>query len=237
MIERCWPQRCPSLAAVSALCLQPVPLVPTRQHVSTSALERPPQSKTHAQHLRASAASPAAAEQVSAAGPDVLHICSQHPSGGHDSRQPLLGADLRPVTTAYVHLPFCKRKCFYCDFPVVAVGAAGGDSPAAANRFSDYLSLLLRELAATRRVGPRAELSTVFFGGGTPSLIPPAQLGDVLDALRVGFGIAEGAEISMEADPGRHSAHFNAQQCGVCLKSACVHVNGYLCPCAEQSCP
>ena len=202
MIERCWHRRCPSLGAVTLLHLQTVPLVPARQHFSTSAPERPPQPRTNARHLRALAVAPAAEEQVSLAAPGALSAHSQNPSGGHDSRQPLPGADPRPVTAAYVHLPFCKRKCFYCDFPVVAVGAAGADSPAAANRFSEYLSLLLREVAATRRVGPRAELSTVFFGGGTPSLIPPAQLGAVLGALRRVFGIAEGAEISMEADPG-----------------------------------
>ena len=101
-----------------------------------------------------------------------------------------------------MHLPFCKRKCFYCDFPVVAVGAAGADTPAAADRFSDYVAILTREIAATRRAGAPAELRTVFFGGGTPSLIPPALLADVLAALRRGFGIADSAEISMEADPG-----------------------------------
>ena len=212
MMERCWHRRCPSLAAASSLCQQPAPLAagstpPSARsapslHFSISAQERPPQTKPRGQQLRALAVAPAAEVQVSTSAPGAQYANSRNPSGGQDSRQPPLGADPRPVTAAYVHLPFCKRKCFYCDFPVVAVGAAGADSPAVADRFSDYLSLLLREIAATRRVGPRAELSTVFFGGGTPSLIPPAQLGDVLDALRRGFGIAEGAEISMEADPG-----------------------------------
>ena len=112
------------------------------------------------------------------------------------------GQDPRAVTAAYVHLPFCKRKCFYCDFPVVAVGTAGVNAPAAADRFSNYVALLTREIVATSRVGPPAELQTVFFGGGTPSLIPPGLLADVLAALRRGFGIADNAEISMEADPG-----------------------------------
>lgn len=70
--------------------------------------------------------------------------------------------DPRPVTAAYVHLPFCKRKCFYCDFPVVAVGAAGAGAPRAPDRFREYLSLLLAEIGATGRSGPPGGLTTVY---------------------------------------------------------------------------
>ena len=171
---------------------------------------------------------------------DAMHERSFDPDGGHGSQEPLPGADPRPVTAAYVHLPFCKRKCFYCDFPVVAVGTAGANGPAATQRFTDYLGLLLREIAATRRVGPPAKLSTVFFGGGTPSLIPPALLSEVLDALRRGFGITEGAEISMEADPGtgllqnlrgcickwtaqRRAVHAAAQRSLIVTSTVCSH--------------
>lgn len=110
--------------------------------------------------------------------------------------------DPRPVTAAYIHLPFCKRKCFYCDFPVVAVGAAGESAPGASDRFSEYTSLLLREIRASSQTGPPGGLNSVFFGGGTPSLIPPPLLGEILAAVNERFGIADGAEISMEADPG-----------------------------------
>ena len=206
MAERCCHRSCSRLAAAYPLRYQPssISLVSRpSQHCGTFMRESLPEARKLCQQLRALAVSPAAAEKVTTAAADPLHARTLNPDGRHDSQRPLQGLDLRPVTAAYVHLPFCKRKCFYCDFPVVAVGAAGADSPAAAGRFSDYLSLLLREIAAARHVGPRtAGLQTVFFGGGTPSLIPPALLGDVLDALRREFGIAEGAEISMEADPG-----------------------------------
>lgn len=104
----------------------------------------------------------------------------------------------------YVHLPFCTKKCLYCDFPVVALGSSGRDA-AAQDSMSDYVDLLLREVAATARLN-RAPLRSVFFGGGTPSLIRPALLERVLEALEARFGIAAGAEISMEADPGTFDA-------------------------------
>ena len=229
MIERCWHRRRLSLAAASSLRQQLVPIVSVSAPPwcrSTAARERSSHTRAHVQQLRAPAVAPAAEEQVSTAAADALHAHPEQPNGGHASRGPLPGPDPRPVTAAYVHLPFCKRKCFYCDFPVVAVGAAGADSPAIADRFSDYLSLLLREIAASRRVGPRTELSTVFFGGGTPSLIPPALLADVLDALRREFGIAEGAEISMEADPGEHACRPTHSNVG--------SVSTHMCACATR---
>ena len=99
---------------------------------------------------------------------------------------------------AYVHLPFCRRRCFYCDFPVVVVGDTPADS------FADrYIRLLHREIAA----GPEqqdgaAALTSVYFGGGTPSLTPPALLGRVIDALRKRFGLAPDCEMTLEMDPG-----------------------------------
>ena len=109
------------------------------------------------------------------------------------------------AASAYVHLPFCKRKCFYCDFPVVALGDA-----AAANRdpplVESYVDLLLEEIRrfSRRQDEPRLpKLKTVFFGGGTPSLIPPKQLERILKALDDTLGVDfSGGEISIEMDPG-----------------------------------
>lgn len=84
----------------------------------------------------------------------------------------------------------------------MAVGAAGESAPGASDRFSEYTSLLLREIRASSQTGPPGGLNSVFFGGGTPSLIPPPLLGEILAAVDQQFGIAAGAEISMEADPG-----------------------------------
>jgi putative oxygen-independent coproporphyrinogen III oxidase len=101
-------------------------------------------------------------------------------------------------TAAYIHIPFCRRRCFYCDFPIAVVG----DKPPVGDRFhsiAQYIALVCREIAATPNWGQ--PLQTVFFGGGTPSLLEVDQLGMVLDALRSRFQIASDAEISMEIDP------------------------------------
>lgn len=103
-----------------------------------------------------------------------------------------------------MHLPFCKRKCLYCDFPVIALGKAAGEatpSPAIAA----YVDALVAEIAATPAQDP-APLLSVYFGGGTPSLTPPALVERLLHALDHAYGLAPGAEISFEADPGTFDA-------------------------------
>ena len=101
-------------------------------------------------------------------------------------------------TAAYIHIPFCRRRCYYCDFPVFVVG----DRKTGANsgNIQRYVEQLGREIAA--QVNYNRPLETIFFGGGTPSLLTVEQLGQILDWLATKFGIANGAEISMEIDPG-----------------------------------
>ncbi|MCY7341221.1 MAG: radical SAM family heme chaperone HemW [Pseudonocardia sp.] len=106
----------------------------------------------------------------------------------------------------YVHVPFCAARCGYCDFntytPSELVGS--GASP------DGWLDAVRRELdLAARTVGPRA-VDTVFVGGGTPSLLGPARLGLVLDAVRETFGLAPGAEVSTESNPESTSPEFFA---------------------------
>lgn len=134
---------------------------------------------------------------------------------------------------AYVHLPFCKKKCFYCDFPVRAVGMAGSASSHVERQMREYVDVVCREIEATApplsprlppvgnaRAGPAAvgqgstrqqPLTSIFFGGGTPSLVPPPLVDQLLKALDARFGIAAGAEISLEADPGTFDAARLAQ--------------------------
>jgi len=100
--------------------------------------------------------------------------------------------------SAYVHIPFCRRRCFYCDFPISVLGnQARGET---SGTVAQYLTLLQREIAATP-VGA-STLQTVFFGGGTPSLLAPGQVEQILTWLDRRFGLAPGVEISMEMDPG-----------------------------------
>ena len=101
-------------------------------------------------------------------------------------------------TAAYIHIPFCRRRCYYCDFPVFVVG----DRKTGANsgNIQLYVEQLGREIAT--QVCDDRPLETIFFGGGTPSLLTVEQLGQILDWLATKFGIANSAEISMEIDPG-----------------------------------
>ena len=112
-----------------------------------------------------------------------------------------------PPRSAYLHIPFCHRRCFYCDFPVVPLGdrAAGEAGSPGATSIAAYLALLQREIAAAP---PGPPLSTVYLGGGTPSLLTPAQVAGLLGQLRRQFGLAPAAEVSLELDP----ASFDQQR-------------------------
>jgi oxygen-independent coproporphyrinogen-3 oxidase len=97
----------------------------------------------------------------------------------------------------YIHFPFCVSLCPYCDFVVMAGAAARGPR----NRVAAFLEALDAEIvlrAPSRPVG----LETVYIGGGTPSLLEPGDLGRLLGLVRRTFGIADDAEITLEANPG-----------------------------------
>ncbi|WP_019509463.1 radical SAM family heme chaperone HemW [Pleurocapsa sp. PCC 7319] len=101
-------------------------------------------------------------------------------------------------TAAYIHIPFCRRRCYYCDFPISVVGDKGVNS--AKSMVEDYIAALIKDIQlTTSTIHP---LKTVFFGGGTPSLLSSQQLGKILQAIALHFGLATDAEISMEIDPG-----------------------------------
>ncbi|NER92330.1 MAG: coproporphyrinogen III oxidase [Symploca sp. SIO1B1] len=103
--------------------------------------------------------------------------------------------------SAYIHIPFCRRRCFYCDFPISVVGdqATGSTS----GMIKQYVEVLCQEITTTPALG--SPLETIFFGGGTPSLLAVEQLEQILEQLDQQFGIAADAEISMEMDPGTFS--------------------------------
>lgn len=90
----------------------------------------------------------------------------------------------------YIHVPFCARKCAYCDFNAYSGLGALAD---------DFVRALLQEIETTEERG-RA-VSTVFFGGGTPTYLSAEQLGAILEALRRSFCLSEEAEITTEANP------------------------------------
>lgn len=93
----------------------------------------------------------------------------------------------------YVHIPFCRRKCYYCDFNSYA---------GLEHLFKPYVEALLREISYLACLsGPEAGES-LYFGGGTPSLLPPELIQVVVEGLRENFGLLPGAEVTLEANPG-----------------------------------
>jgi putative oxygen-independent coproporphyrinogen III oxidase len=98
----------------------------------------------------------------------------------------------------YVHVPFCVTRCGYCDFNTYTAVELGGGG--ARDR---YAGLAVEEIRLARVVlGDAAPpVSTVFFGGGTPTLLPPADLAAMLGAIGAEFGLAPDAEVTTEANP------------------------------------
>jgi putative oxygen-independent coproporphyrinogen III oxidase len=101
-----------------------------------------------------------------------------------------------PPLALYLHFPWCVRKCPYCDFNSYTLS---GELPEAA--YLQALSRDMQEQATSPQVVSRP-LSSIFMGGGTPSLFSPAAIGRVLDEARALFGFAPDVEITLEANPG-----------------------------------
>ncbi|HET9344203.1 MAG TPA: coproporphyrinogen-III oxidase family protein [Candidatus Limnocylindrales bacterium] len=116
----------------------------------------------------------------------------------------MTGSGARPPVALYVHIPFCVSVCPYCDFVVYAGAAARGPR----NRVARLLGALRAEIglradALDERFGlDRPPLASVYIGGGTPSLVHPDEIASLLDLVRVRFGLADDAEVTLEANPG-----------------------------------
>ena len=131
------------------------------------------------------------------AGP--LPIADPAPSDGILPAQAPLGHEQRSFH-AYVHIPFCRVRCGYCDFNTYTATELDGASQ------SDYADVLIREVEFSTDVLARSgvakrALKSVFFGGGTPTQLPPSDLVKILRKLDASFGIMPGAEVTTEANP------------------------------------
>ena len=106
----------------------------------------------------------------------------------------------RQSFSVYLHVPFCTTRCGYCDFNTYTA-AELGDHPGASK--VGYIDSAIAELdLAARVLGPGVpEVSTVFVGGGTPTLLPPGELGRFVRAVEARFGLAVDAEITTESNP------------------------------------
>jgi putative oxygen-independent coproporphyrinogen III oxidase len=113
----------------------------------------------------------------------------------------LAGLGTRPFGI-YVHVPFCAARCGYCDFNTYTAAELGGRGTAPVSPAS-YPGLAVAEIRFARKALGAADVPvrTVFFGGGTPTLLPPAALAGILRAIDGEFGLAPGAEVTAEANP------------------------------------
>ena len=96
-------------------------------------------------------------------------------------------------TAFYIHIPFCQQRCRYCDFNTYSGLLAL--RPA-------YVEILRQEIAWWARARPDIEATTLYFGGGTPSLLPPERVRDIVNDVRRAFALPVDAEITLEANPG-----------------------------------
>ncbi len=114
----------------------------------------------------------------------------------------------------YVHIPYCLKKCRYCDFCSIPIDETAGR----------YRSAVCSEIALARAKYPDKRVKTVFFGGGTPTVLPPEDLCAILDAIKTAYPVEPDAEISIECNPKTigfeglrmlHDAGFNRLSIGL----------------------
>lgn len=131
---------------------------------------------------------------------DDVNIGGAAPAPGTSALRPPLGvlAETAPAASrlgAYIHVPFCTKRCYYCAFNTAPL-----DSPEVMER---YVRALLSEIeiACSVEWAPRIQIGSVFFGGGTPSLLSAEDLAAVLARLRSAFRLDPDAEVTVECNP------------------------------------
>ena len=128
-----------------------------------------------------------------------LPLGDKPPENGLFSASEIIGSESRSFH-AYVHIPFCTVKCGYCDFNTYTSSELG------TLKQSDFAATLVGEIGLSANILKQSDvlsrkLKSVFFGGGTPSLLPAADLISILNSLETEFGFQESAEITFEANP------------------------------------
>jgi len=102
----------------------------------------------------------------------------------------------------YVHVPFCRARCGYCDFNTYTATELGSPGQPGASQAA-YPDLVSQEIDLAATVLPRTtqQVSAIFFGGGTPTLLAPERIGEIIQKININFGLAPGAEVTVEANP------------------------------------
>ncbi len=132
--------------------------------------------------------------------PSVLPLGDPAPADGILPPQVLAGVGHRKFGL-YVHIPFCAVRCGYCDFNTYTATELGGGASQDAYAATAVTELDFASLALDASGLPRRPLSTVFFGGGTPTLLPAEDLAQILKAAIGHWGLEPGAEVTTEANP------------------------------------
>ena len=136
--------------------------------------------------------------------PSALPDGAPAPADGSLPDSAVVGLGGRPFGF-YVHVPFCTVRCGYCDFNTYTAGELGGGPGASRGTYADAA---VAEIRLARRVlgDTDVRVDTLFFGGGTPTLLPPEDLVRILGTVRDEFGLAAGAEVTTESNPDTVSA-------------------------------
>lgn len=132
--------------------------------------------------------------------PSVLPLGDPAPADGLLPPQALAGVEHRKFGL-YVHIPFCAVRCGYCDFNTYTATELGGGASQDAYAGTAVTELDFAATAMDASGLPRRPLSTVFFGGGTPTLLPAEDLARILRAAVAHWGLEPGAEVTTEANP------------------------------------
>ena len=133
--------------------------------------------------------------------PSALPEGDPAPEDGSLPQEALAELGQRPFGV-YVHVPFCTVRCGYCDFNTYTVADLGTANGVRGASRTTYAGAAVQELRLARQVlGRPIPVETVFFGGGTPTLLSPADLGSVLSAIDTELGLVAGAEVTTEANP------------------------------------
>jgi putative oxygen-independent coproporphyrinogen III oxidase len=121
------------------------------------------------------------------------------PSDGSLPEQAMHEVARRPLGI-YIHVPFCTTRCGYCDFNTYTAAELGSEPRASR---AGYVEAAIQELdLAAGVLGPEApQISTIFVGGGTPTVLPPDDLGRLITAVRERFGLLDDAEVTTESNP------------------------------------
>lgn len=161
--------------------------------------------------------------------PSALPLADPAPDDGMLPPSVIEGAENRDFGV-YLHVPFCRVRCGYCDFNTYTADEVRGVKQ------SDFAGQAIAEIARAASVLhesglPPRPTSTVFFGGGTPTLLPTSDLVRMLEAVRATWGLADDAEITTEANPDsidvaglEHLAEAGFTRLSVGMQSAVPHV-------------